>query len=122
MTLGPALWIFAQFYGTIWRLELVFSEEDKLNIYALPGFRVKVTSASATWGYGSDQETVRDHLRVDEIYTVERTEVRDSSTEVYLQEVPDIAFNSVNFVDVDHQAEEADHQHPAWQRYNRREG
>ena len=41
--------------------------------------------------------TARKHLTEGEEYTVERTEVSSCHTDVYLEEIPGVAFNSVMF-------------------------
>lgn len=66
-----------------------------MNIYAKKGTKVRV--AHPSWGYEHDQKKVAD---MDGIYTVERTEVHSSSTDVYLEEFPGKRFNSVNFEEV----------------------
>lgn len=51
-------------------------------------------------GHSSDKELVKEHLLLDHTYHVDRTHVGDWTTKVYLEEVPDIAFNSVNFKEI----------------------
>jgi hypothetical protein len=70
-----------------------------MNIYAKPGQRVVFAYPSN--GYEHEQHTCAEHLEVDKTYTIQRTEVGDSSTGVWLQEVPNVRFNSVMFVDAD---------------------
>ena len=68
-----------------------------MNIYSDPG--TKVIFANPTYGYPHDQENAKQHLTADKVYTVDHTDVFDSSTDVYLVEVPGVAFNSVLFED-----------------------
>ena len=68
-----------------------------MDTYAKEGHKVKFTSPNA--GYEYDQKQAETHLLVDGIYTVERTEVHNFSTDVYLKEVPGQKFNSVHFDD-----------------------
>ena len=66
-----------------------------MNIHAKKGTKVVFSNPSA--GYDPDQETARKYLTVGETYTVERTEIHDWCTYVFLEEVPGVAFNSVIF-------------------------
>lgn len=68
-----------------------------MNIYAKSGH--KVIFKHPNYGYENDQETARKHLKVGGKYTVENTSVDTWKTDVYLKEVPGIAFNSVLFED-----------------------
>lgn len=68
-----------------------------MNIDADEGAKVVFNHPNA--GYPHHQETAREHLEVGATYTVERTEVDFSHTDVYLQEVEGVAFNSVHFDD-----------------------
>jgi hypothetical protein len=52
-------------------------------------------------GYSSDQEKAREHLTLGDVYDVERVDVRDWSTSIYLKDFPGIAFNSVLFSSLD---------------------
>jgi hypothetical protein len=69
-----------------------------MNIYAQPGTRVLFHNEG---GYPFEKEKAAKILTVGEIYTVNRTDVHDSSTDVYLEGFGDIRFNSVQFSDVD---------------------
>jgi hypothetical protein len=89
-----------------------------MNIWALEGHRVTVTEETAKYGDEFDQKQVEDNLKVGETYTVEFTIVGGFSTEVKLQELDGILFNSVNFEDVEEQSEEDDMRHPQWDEYN----
>lgn len=68
-----------------------------MNIYANKGD--KVIYANPENGMTNDQERCKKHLVENQVYTIERTEVDHSHTDVYLQEFPDIRFNSVMFED-----------------------
>lgn len=83
-----------------------------MEIFAIKGHKVTVTEESANNGYRIDKEIVAKNLKVGKIYTVEKTDVGQSSTTVYLQETPNIAYNSVNFEDVKSQNEELTKTHP----------
>ena len=89
-----------------------------MNIYALEGHKVKVVEQTANSGYKEDVELIRKHCVIDKEYTVDYTIVHSSSTDVYLKEIPNIRFNSVNFVDVSYQSEHIDIQHNDWDLYN----
>lgn len=64
------------------------------------GDKVKVTTSSAENGYSNDQENVKKYLKIGDEYTVKEVNVKGWITDVYLQEVPGIKFNSANFVNV----------------------
>lgn len=66
-----------------------------MNIYAKSGTTVVYSDAIS--GYDYDQETARKHLVFGQEYTVDYTDVRSCHTNVYLQEVPGVSFNSVIF-------------------------
>lgn len=94
--------------------------EDKhlrktMNIWALKGHIVKVTEATVNNGYDFDSEKVKKNLEIEKHYTVKYTNVGQSSTQVVLQEFPDLKFNSVNFVSVTQQPEELNQAHPDYQ-------
>lgn len=69
-----------------------------MNIYARCGD--KVIYMHPTYGYISDQDQCRKHLVLEAPYTIERISIGRSHTNVYLQEIPGVAFNSVMFIDV----------------------
>lgn len=87
-----------------------------MNIYALPGHRVRCSTHTA--GYEYEQEEARKHLKLGGEYTVERTEVDSWSTKVFLEEVPGVPFNSVFFEDVEPQEDEKTQQHPDYVRFH----
>ena len=85
-----------------------------MHIFALKGFKVIVTETSAKNGLSYHREQVSRHLEIGKEYIVEKTEVHESNTDVWLQEFPDIIFNSSNFEDVSEQCENEDQRHPDW--------
>lgn len=66
-----------------------------MNIYSEPG--TKVVFAYPNNGYASEQEHAKQFLTVGAIYTVSDTEVGISYTHVWLREIPNHFFNSVQF-------------------------
>lgn len=72
-----------------------------MNIHAKKGSKVVVTEKTKNSGYSIDAERVAKHLEVGKPYTVDRTDVSGWRTDVYLEEVPGVSFNSVNFEDYD---------------------
>lgn len=66
-----------------------------MRIDAPYGTKVKFTHP--TYGWPRDIEMAKRYLKLNQIYTVLRTVIYDSSTTVYLQEFPNISFNSVQF-------------------------
>jgi hypothetical protein len=90
-----------------------------MNIYALKGYKVKVTQESI----GVGGELAKIHLKVGNTYTIENTSVHNSYTSVSLQEIKTVSFNSASFVDTDvHQSKEDDKTHPDWVTWNTDEG
>lgn len=87
-----------------------------MNIYALNGHKVRLIHTDM--GYEYQKERAEKYLKLGEVYTVDYTEVHSESTEVYLKEVPDIAFNSTCFEDVKPQSEAADKRHEDYARWN----
>jgi hypothetical protein len=81
-----------------------------MNIYALKGH--KVTCETLFAGYNYDQELARKYLEIGKEYTVEKTKVYSWHTHVWLQEFPNVIFNSVFFEDAVKQSEKKDKQHP----------
>jgi hypothetical protein len=77
-----------------------------MNIYALKGFHVY------------ENEIAQKYLELDKIYTIDRTEVRSSSTKVYLEGIEEGCFNSCFFEDVKEQSTEEDQQHLDYDKYN----
>ena len=66
-----------------------------MDIYAKKG--TKVIFSNPEGGYDPHIETAKKHLEVGKEYTVDHTEVGDFHTDVYLEEVPKVAFNSCLF-------------------------
>lgn len=69
--------------------------EDTMDIYSSEGSKVMFKHESN--GYKSHQETARKYLKLGAVYTVRSTVIGGSHTDVYLNEVPNVAFNSVMF-------------------------
>lgn len=88
-----------------------------MNIYALKGHKVKCKTLSA--GYDYDKEVAQNHLKVEKEYTIERTQVDSWHTDVWLQEIPNVKFNSVFFEDIVEQPLESTMTHPDYKRFKR---
>jgi len=71
-----------------------------MDIYSKQGSKVMVTSSTVSNGYTSDSDRVRELCEIDKPYTINHTEVGRYMTDIYLEEFPNIRFNSVNFVNV----------------------
>lgn len=69
-----------------------------MNIYAKNGDKIVFSNPDA--GYKPHQTTAKEHLESGGIYTVEKTLVSNWHTDVYVKELPGIAFNSVLFEDM----------------------
>ena len=87
-----------------------------MNIYALKNHKVRCSSL--TNGYDHHKEVAQEYLELGKEYTIEATKVHSWHTQVWLQEFPEVMFNSVFFEDVVEQEEELDKQHPDYSRYN----
>lgn len=72
--------------------------EEQMDIFSKKGTKVTVTERSIKNGSLLDREVAKDHLKVGEMYTVSHTDVHPFETQVYIEEIPDVVFNSVNFV------------------------
>lgn len=68
-----------------------------MNIEAEKGDKIIYNHPDA--GYEPDHKKAKARLKLNEIYTVERTEVYNWHTNVYIKEFPDMYFNSVMFDD-----------------------
>lgn len=88
-----------------------------MNIYALKGFKVRITGFTGGLHSG-DRETTQRHLEIGKEYTVERTKVHSWHTEYYFQEAPDIAFSAFICDDISTQSAEEDKKHPDYAKYN----
>jgi hypothetical protein len=69
--------------------------EEPIDIYVPKGTKVKYTGRG---GYDHHKKHANKHLKVDEIYTIDYTNVDGWHTDVYLKEIPNEAFNSVHFI------------------------
>ena len=87
-----------------------------MNIYALEGHKVRFDNPTS--GYEYDQKQAAKYLQIGKEYTIDYTNVENSSTDVYLKEFPNISFNSVMFEDVAEQSDKDSSRHPDWRRYN----
>lgn len=63
------------------------------------GHKVTVTEKSMSCGYDYHKELAEKYLKVGEVYTVKSIAVYSSSSSVILEEIPDVTFNTVNFID-----------------------
>lgn len=72
-----------------------------MDIHARPGTKVApiYKYGRPLNGYTYDQEMVAKYLHEGHVFTVERTVAHNFSTDVYLKEVPGVAFNSVCLAD-----------------------
>lgn len=87
-----------------------------MNIYALKGHKVK--AVDTTPGYHYQIQRAEKYLKIGKVYTVEYTEVHSESTDVVLQEIPGVEFNSTCFEDLRPQAEKDDRKHEDYARWN----
>lgn len=69
--------------------------ENYLELSTKIGSKIKFIHPNA--GYDSDQEHCKQHLFLNEEYTLKRIDVSRSSSSVILEEFPDLHFNSVHF-------------------------
>ena len=74
-----------------------------MDIYAKKGDKVKVKTLNA--GYKPDIELAKKHLVIGQVYTVKMTAIHNWKTDVYLQEIPGVHFNSVFFEDCNAETE-----------------
>lgn len=88
-----------------------------MNIYALKGHKV-ICNDNLDTGYKQDSIRAKYYLEVGKVYTVEHTEVSNTSTYVWLEEIPNKSFNSIYFEDVDVQSEEMDKEHLDYLHYH----
>lgn len=85
-----------------------------MNVFALKGHKVKLKTYNA--GRESEREFIKNNFNFEKIYTVDRTVVHHSSSEVYLKEFKDVSLNPVFFKDVNKQSSEDDVKHPDYKR------
>lgn len=62
------------------------------------GSKVKFTGEG---GYPGDQIAAKKHLTVGKIYTVSHVHIADWSSEVFLKEIDERGFNTVQFEDIE---------------------
>ncbi len=70
-----------------------------MNIYSIPGSQV-IYSRIINFSYHGQHENAKKHLIMGKVYTVEKTEVASSHTNVYLREFPGIPFPSSCFENI----------------------
>lgn len=66
-----------------------------MDIYSKPGARV--VFSFPTSGHDYDQANAAKYLKLRHHYTIDRTDVDNWHTSVWLREVPEVSFNSVQF-------------------------
>lgn len=66
-----------------------------MDIHSKTGTKVRFAFPDA--GYPDDVEKCQQHLKENEVYTIDHTDVGGWRTNVYLQEIPGVPFNSVSF-------------------------
>lgn len=64
------------------------------------GDKITITDATCNNGFESDRLLIRKHLKPGENYTVKYVDLGKFYSVVYIEEVPDVAFNTVNFENV----------------------
>ena len=93
-----------------------------MEIYALPGHKVKAIQSFEWCGRDYDRETAKRLLTPGGTYTVKKTRPLKSNTLVYLQEFshmsPEPHFNSIFFEDVVEQSMEDTKRHPYYIYYH----
>ena len=86
-----------------------------MNIFALPGFQVKITEDSINNGKDADKRDVTTYLKLGEVYTVKQVHTYSRNwTVVMLNELPCLIFNADCLVDVEEQSKEDNRKHPQW--------
>jgi len=75
-----------------------------MDIYAVEGYKVIVTAETIENGYSVHTKKAKKYLKIDGVYRVEYTKVDDWHTDVYLKEIPHIAFNSVHFKEYENES------------------
>jgi len=71
-----------------------------MSAYTKPGEKVIVTGQSIQNGRTADSEKARQHLIVGQTYTIRKVQAGGSYTDVWLEEVSGVKFNSVLFENV----------------------
>jgi hypothetical protein len=101
-----------------------------MNIYSLPGTKVKPRISMVSpfdntkiihCGENSDIEHIVKHLDLNKTYSVKYTKIDSWSTIVYLEEYPNIFFNSVCFENVEPQTPEDDQKHPHYWNFHKKD-
>jgi hypothetical protein len=90
-----------------------------MNIWSPEGSKIKFTNPTAAMDEGRHAQK---YLKLNEVYTIQNIEVGDSFTDVWLEELPELAFNSCHFENVDPvDPEIAEEREKSWRYYyNRR--
>ena len=91
-----------------------------MNIYALKGHKVKLSKNGFNMGFEVDKDEAKSFLSHGIIYTVDCTNVSNSSSVVILHEFPNKKFNTAHFEDVSFQSEDEKIKHPDWLYYRYR--
>jgi len=86
-----------------------------MNIFALKGHKVKCHLIET--GHKYQIELAEQYLLKGETYMIDHTDVGRSFTDVYLQEIPGLCFNSTCFVDIFPQPVEDTYKHPDYIKY-----
>ena len=73
--------------------------ESTMNIHAKQGTKITVTTKSILNGYANVSDHAKKHLKVGEVYTIDRVVVHSWYTNVYVKEIPGERFNSVSFTE-----------------------
>lgn len=73
---------------------------EPMDVWTPVGEYVAVTTNTMKNGRGYDKEHVKKFLKIGELYTVQRVEVGQSSSQVWLEEVKGTSFNTVMFLNV----------------------
>ena len=74
--------------------------EATMNIHAKQGTKITVTTKSILNGYANVSNHAKKHLKVGEVYTIDRVVVHSWHTDVYVKEIPDQIFNVVSFYNI----------------------
>jgi len=89
-----------------------------MNIYAIKKHKVKCITVDSA--YVNERELNKQHLVPGQEYTVDKTVVGSWFTQVFLEEIPGVSFNSVIFEDVIPQSLENTESHSDYYKYHRR--
>lgn len=86
-----------------------------MNIFSLKGHKVKCINLNT--GYDYEQKTAQKYLVIGKEYTIDKTNVEGWYTNVYLEEFPNIIFNSTFFEDILEQPLEETEKHPDYKHF-----